>query len=69
MGASLEAGVIENRGIEKTSRVGFRDFRSQGAVLYHEERISNVSHALVMPVHIVFYYHFPKNFSNFFGAR
>ena len=55
MGASLEAGVIENRGLEKTSRVGFRDFRSQGAVLIHEERISNVSHALVMLVHIVFY--------------
>ena len=54
MGASLEAGVIENRGTEKTSRVGFRDFRSQGAVLIHEERISNVSHALVMLVHIVF---------------
>ena len=54
MGASLEAGVIENRGLEKTSRVGFRDFRSQGAVLIHEERISNVSHALVMLVHIVF---------------
>ena len=54
MGASLKAGVIENRGIEKTSRVGFRDFRSQGAVLIHEERISNVSHALVMLVHTVF---------------
>ena len=48
------AGVIENRRIEKTSQVEFRDFRSQGAVLIHEERISNVSHALVMLVHIVF---------------
>ena len=54
MVATLEAGVIEYRGLEKTSRVGFRDFRSQGAVLIHEERISNVSHALVMLVHIVF---------------
>ena len=60
--ATLEGGVIENRGSEKASRVGFRDFRSQGAVFYHEERISNVSHALVMLVHIVFYYHFHKNF-------
>ena len=55
MGASLKARVIENRGIEKTSRVGFRDFRGQGAVLIHEERNSNVSHAFVMLVHIVFY--------------
>ena len=62
MGASLEAGVIENRGIEKTSRVGFRDFRSQGAVLIQEERISNVSHALVMQCTKFFHYHFPKNF-------
>ena len=55
MDATLKAGVIDKRVLEKTSRVGFRDFRSQGAVLYHEERISNVSHALVMLVHIVFY--------------
>ena len=62
MVATLEGGVIEKRVLEKTSRVGFRDFRSQGAVLIHEERISNVSHALVMLVHIFFCYHFPKNF-------
>ena len=54
MGASLKARVIENRGLEKTSRVGFRDFRGQGAVLIHEERISNVYHAFVMLLHIVF---------------
>ena len=64
MVATLEGGVIENRGIEKTSRVGIRDFRSQGAVLIQEERISNVSHALVMQWTLYghFHYHFPENF-------